>query len=436
MPPAQRLIIFTRPPLPGRAKTRLIPALGPQGAADLHRQMTEDTLAWALALAQREPVRLEVRHDGPETAAMRAWLGLAPLYRPQGDGDLGQRMARALHEALAEGEQRVVLVGTDCPGRDDAVLAQAFAALEGHDLVLGPALDGGYYLIGLKKPTPALFVGMAWGGGQVLAQTLAAAKEAGLSVHLLPALGDVDEPQDLPRWQEAPRPPRLEAAPGLISVVMPALNEAPRLAQTLGPLLATPGVEVLVVDGGSRDGTLELARSLGARALLGFQGRARQMNLGAALARGQVLLFLHADTRLPPGWAPEVRRLLAAPGAAWGCFSLGLDLPGRRFRLLERLVAWRTRRLGLPYGDQALFLPAALFRQLGGYPDLPIMEDYQLARALGRRGRVAFSPLKALTSGRRWRRLGLVRVTLLNQAVILGFHLGLDPARLRRWYDA
>jgi rSAM/selenodomain-associated transferase 2/rSAM/selenodomain-associated transferase 1 len=435
MPLPQRLIIFTRYPEPGQVKTRLIPALGAQGAASLVKSLGRDTLAWGMALARREPVRLEARFHGGDPKAMLAWLGGAPLYRPQGPGDLGERMARSLHQALQEGEQRVVLVGTDCPRRDDRLLARAFQALADHDLVLGPAQDGGYYLVGLSRPAPAIFQGMTWGTAQVLTQTLAAASRAGLSVHLLDTLPDIDQPVDLALLAEAPSPPALEPDPGLISVVMPALNEAANLAASLEPLLAAPGVEVLVVDGGSTDGTYELARSLGARALLSFKGRARQMNLGAALARGGLLLFLHADTRLPPGWDREVRRVLALPGVALGCFAFSLDQAGAGASLVERLVDWRTRRLGLPYGDQGLFLSAQRFARAGGYAELPIMEDYELVKRLGRQGRVVQAQLKALTSGRRWRRLGLVRTTLLNQLIVLGFRLGVPPQILRGWYQ-
>ena len=439
MPIAQRLIVFTRYPEPGRVKTRLIPALGPRGAAELAHRLGRDTLAWGLTLARREPLRLEVRHDGGGAAAMAAWLGQAPLYRPQGPGDLGARMARALHQALQEGEERVVLVGTDCPGRDDRLLSRAFKALADHDLVLGPAQDGGYYLVGLSKPAPAVFQGINWGTAEVLAQTLAAARQAGLSPHLLDTLPDIDRPGDLPLLKQAPRPALPAPVPELISVVMPALNEAANLPASLGPLLAEPGVEVLLADGGSSDGTYELAAALGARPLLSFRGRARQMNLGAAQARGEVLLFLHADTILPPGWPAEARRVLAQPGVVLGCFrfALGqpLDQPTPGAALLERLVDLRTRRLGLPYGDQGLFVHAQRFRQAGGYAELPIMEDYELVRRLGRQGRVLQARLAARTSARRWRRLGLVRTTLLNQLIVLGFRLGVAPEVLRRWYQ-
>ncbi len=433
-PPAQRLIVFTRYPRAGLTKTRLIPALGPEGAAGLQRRLAERVLAWARRLALHEPVRLELRHEGGDPAELGRWLGPGLACRPQGPGDLGQRMARAIEEALAQGEERVVLVGSDLPQLNADIMAQAFAALADHSMVLGPATDGGYYLVGLSIPAPAIFQGIAWGTSRVLDETLAAAHDLGLLPHLLPPLADLDRPEDLPLWEQATSPPARTIDPERISVIVPALNEEPNLAACLGPVLAVPGVETIAVDGGSQDGTYRLARRLGARAVLGFRGRARQMNLGAQLAGGGILVFLHADTILPPGWDREVRRVLARPGVALGCFRFALDNPGAGARLVEKMVRLRTELARLPYGDQALFLTREAFWAADGYADLPIMEDYELVRRLGRRGRVAQADLAALTSGRRWRTLGLTRTTLVNQAVVLGFLAGLSPDRLAGWY--
>jgi len=434
-PLQQRLILLTRWPQPGQAKTRLIPALGPAGAAELQRRLTERTLATGLELIRRLPARLELRGAGADPAAFRRWLGLAPLIRAQDPGDLGRRMDLALGAALAEGEQRVVLIGSDCPGLTPAILEQAFAALAGHDLVLGPALDGGYYLVGLSRPAPAIFRDIAWGGERVLRQTLRKAEALDLKTALLPPLADLDRPEDLPLLDSAPPLTRRPTAPEVISVVIPALNEAAHLPAAIASA-AGPGVEVIVVDGGSRDESLALAREAGVLALAGFRGRARQQNLGAALARGGVLLFLHADSRLPAGWAAEVRRVLADPGLALGCFRFALDQPLPGARLVERMVHLRTRLLGLPYGDQALFLPRALFTALGGFAEMPIMEDYDLVRRAGRLGRVVQARLAAPTSGRRWRALGVLRTTIVNQAMLLGHALGLAPERLARLYGA
>ncbi len=430
----ERLIIFTRPPVPGQVKTRLIPALGPKGAAELHRHLAQGVLAWGLKLALLRPLGIEVRHDGGNPEEMRAWLGPGPFLRPQGPGDLGQRMERALGEALQEGASRVILVGTDLPGLTDQHLNRALEALNERDLVLGPATDGGYYLVGLTRPAPEIFSGISWGGPRVLAQTLAAAQTAGLEPALIPGLSDLDRPEDLAGLGHAPAPPALERVTGLITVIIPALNEEPNLGYVVESALRGQGVEVIVVDGGSQDRTYALARALGVKALMSFAGRARQMNLGAALARGEYLLFLHADTLLPSGWDGQLRDMLNQPGVVAGAFQFGLDAGGPAYRLLERLVAWRSRWLQLPYGDQAICLRASMFENLGGYAEIPIMEDFELVRRLAHRGRLALAPAAVRTSARRWRVRGLWRTTLINQAIVLGYGLGVPPARLHRWY--
>ncbi len=219
-----------------------------------------------------------------------------------------------------------------------------------------------------------------------------------------------------------------------ISVVIPALNEA----KSIGPAVASTrnheGIECIVVDGGSQDNTPRVAQSSGATVLHSPPGRARQMNAGAKAARGEFLVFLHADTLLPGNFTDHVRRILTTPGVAAGAFKLDIDGPGLRLRIIESLANWRSRWLKMPYGDQAIFLRKLTFNQLGGFPELPIMEDFQLVRQLRRQGQIVIAPAPARTSPRRWQREGSWRVTLINQAVILGFCLGVDPVRLARWY--
>jgi uncharacterized protein len=220
----------------------------------------------------------------------------------------------------------------------------------------------------------------------------------------------------------------------LISVIIPALDEAVHLRRTLAGLAGGERVEIIVVDGGSRDETIAVAAAHGARVLTAPRGRARQMNFGAAAARGELLLFLHADTLLPPGFAVQVRQEMARPEVVAGAFRLAISGPERGLRLVEKGANWRAAALGMPYGDQALFLRAGLFQELGGFPDQPLLEDFALMRTLRRRGRIAIAPLAATTSGRRWRQLGILRATLLNQLIILAFLLGCSPCRLHHWY--
>jgi len=431
---SHRLIIFTRYPEPQKSKTRLIPALGPVGAAVLQREMTRHTLRRADELAERERVSVEVHFDGGSRASIEACFGPEARYRPQSGGDLGRRMSEAFASAFREGATRAVIVGTDCPGITAPLLRAAFDRLADHDLVLGPALDGGYWLVGLRRPAPRLFAQMPWGSDRVLEETLDAARQTGLSTSLLERLADVDRPADLEVWERARSRFRGDLADARISVVIPALNEAGCLGDTLRPLEHAANVETIVVDAGSEDRTPQIAQSHGCRLLTTAPGRARQMNAGAAEADGSILLFLHADTRLPERFAQHVREALIRRNVVAGAFRLRLDARGWPFRVIERVIDLRSVLRQMPYGDQAIFVTADRFYLAGGFPDLPIMEDFELVRRLRRRGRIAIVSEPVVTSARRWQALGPWRTTWLNQMVVLGYRLGVSPQRLATWY--
>ncbi|OUL37628.1 hypothetical protein BV372_01320 [Nostoc sp. T09] len=198
----QHLIIFTRYPEPGKTKTRLIPALGDIGAANLQKQMTEYTIFQAKELQKATTISFEVRFVGGNLQLMQDWLGLALVYKSQGEGDLGERMMRSLEDAFQSGMEQVIIIGTDCPGVNSQLLASAFEQLRTCDIVLGPALDGGYYLIGLRHLMLELFANIGWGTPQVLQQTVDIAQKFDLSHIYLPLLSDVDYPEDLPIWEQ------------------------------------------------------------------------------------------------------------------------------------------------------------------------------------------------------------------------------------------
>ena len=194
---AEKLIIFTRFPQAGTTKTRLIPALGATGAAELQRRLSERIVRHGRELASSRGAALEICYAGGDAELVAAWLGADLRTVPQGEGDLGQRLSRAFACAWQEGFRQVVLVGADCPALTIEIMQGAFAALTDHDLVLGPATDGGYYLLGLARPAPGLFQEQPWGDAGLLAATLAKAGKLGFSVQLLEELADVDRPEDL-----------------------------------------------------------------------------------------------------------------------------------------------------------------------------------------------------------------------------------------------
>ena len=221
-----------------------------------------------------------------------------------------------------------------------------------------------------------------------------------------------------------------------VSIIVPALGEAANLAWLLPDLRARwPEAEVVVADAGSADGTGEIvARHPGVRLLMAPSGRARQMNAGARHARGDTLLFLHADTRLPDGALEAIAGALADARVVGGRFDVRFDSP----RPIMRMVAWfmnrRSLLTGICTGDQGIFVRRAVFEALGGYPDIPLMEDVELTRRLKRRGRLAALPLCVTTAARKWERDGAVRTIVLMWALRLLYVVGVSPARLHRWY--
>lgn len=227
-----------------------------------------------------------------------------------------------------------------------------------------------------------------------------------------------------------------------ISIIIPVLNEATTIESTLTRLQHISDIEVIVVDGGSRDETVELAQrcckifapSSELKVISAAAGRANQMNAGAAIATGDILLFLHADTHLPSEFDSLVRQSLENPRTIAGAFELSIDSDLRGLRLIERIVNLRSRVFSMPYGDQAIFLKATTFDELGGFPELPIMEDFELMRQLKCQGQITIVPASVLTSGRRWQTLGVVKTTLMNQLMIVGYFLGISPTQLMRWY--
>jgi rSAM/selenodomain-associated transferase 2 len=219
-----------------------------------------------------------------------------------------------------------------------------------------------------------------------------------------------------------------------ISVIVPTLNEQEHLHATLVRVHLTPADQLIVVDGGSTDDTVTVARQFTPCVLTSSPGRARQMNHGARQAHGDILLFLHADTVLPPHGLQAVRQVMQQDRVVGGAFRLAFA-PST---LALRVIAWganlRTRLGKLPFGDQALFVRRQLFETLGGYADVPFLEDVQLVQALRKRGSFAIIPQSVYTSGRRWQRQGVVSTTVRNNVLLTLYWCGVSPVTLKRWY--
>jgi rSAM/selenodomain-associated transferase 2 len=222
-----------------------------------------------------------------------------------------------------------------------------------------------------------------------------------------------------------------------ISVIVPVLNEAQGISESLAALapLRARGHEVIVVDGGSSDATAALAHGAADRVVSAPRGRASQMNAGAALACGEVLVFLHADTRLPEGAGARILQGLAASGRAWGRFDVRIEGASVFLPVIAFFMNLRSRVTGIATGDQAIFVRRDAFERAGRFPSLELMEDIALSRSLKGVSRPLCLADKAVTSGRRWERHGVLRTVFLMGWLRLAFFLGAAPARLARFYD-
>ena len=219
-----------------------------------------------------------------------------------------------------------------------------------------------------------------------------------------------------------------------ISVIIPTLNEAATIGETLRRLRSSGSCEVIVVDGGSDDGTPELARPQADLVLSAGRGRATQMNVGARAASGQVLLFLHADTVLPPDFPALLESALRNPRVVGGRFDVRLDAEGRLFRLVETLMNLRSRLSRIATGDQAIFVRSRTFQELGGYRETELMEDLELSYRLKRQGELACLRERVVTSARRWQRDGIVRTIGLMWLLRFLYFIGVSPSYLKTFY--
>lgn len=449
------VILFTRIPYPGHTKTRLMPYYTPVQCAELHSCFLRDIhrnlqgIDADLFIYYAEPgdpdnlVQIFGRQMDKSSGGWKYGRGRV-VYRRQSGEDLGERMYAAMEEVFREGYDHCVLTGTDLPDLTKGIFDDAFTRLKTHDAVLGPTRDGGYYLIGSNAPQHIFFEDQVYGGSTVFENTAAAILDHGLSLSLAEVLSDVDTRKDLihrlDRRRKNPEAPfshtdRFILQHVKISVIVPVCNEENMIRNIQKELQRTfASCEVIFVDGKSTDGTL--SRIDPEMMILNSEkGRARQMNLGAEEASGDILFFLHCDSKLPAHPQREIRHVYAEHLA--GCFRIGF--PTRRFLMLTNSILSnrRARNEGIMFGDQGIFIDRRLFFKMGEFPDIPLMEDYQFSLNLKRHGiSNGVAHEKIISSDRRYPRStkGTLRLMKKMYDMRQMYLHGADPGKLAKMY--
>ncbi len=224
--------------------------------------------------------------------------------------------------------------------------------------------------------------------------------------------------------------------PETISLIIPTLNEEKQIGETLRAVGENRAVDIIVADGGSSDETVSIARKFGCKVITSPTGRGVQMNAGAAIAEGDILLFLHADTKLPGKWDRLVRETFENEEVAGSAFRFSIERASPPFSLISFAVNMRSALTSLPYGDQAIAVRKSVFSKVGGYRPIPIMEDVEMVRAVRRLGKLKIIEAAVSTSARRWEKEGWLKVSLRNQILLFSYLAGVSPERLYRFYKA
>lgn len=422
-PPAPLVMIFLEAPRRGAVKPKLAAALGPERATDIYRGLVERQLR---AIPADWNLELQVAPADAE-AEVRNWVGPNFAVKLQSDGDLGRRMRKAFAAAFARHASPVIAIVGDCPDLDQSTLHEAASRLGRADLVLGPAGNGGYYLLGLRQPAPSLFDDIPWSTPKVLTVTLARAKAAGLARELLAPKPDVDDLAGYRRYlEEVAR----GSSPDRLAIVIPAVNEAAHV----GPAIRAaqrcfPTAPVFVVDGHSSDRTREVAARRGAHVLTASRGRGRQCRVGASAALdADWLLFLHPDTLLPDNADTVVAEFIARPHAQIATFRAGFADPHWSLRAL----GWCSRfdTVFTRFGCLGILIRREFYDALGGLPDWPIYEDVALLQRARAVTRVYSLPAAVVIPVQPAPRGAFWRQQWLNARLLLRYVWGQPAARL------
>jgi rSAM/selenodomain-associated transferase 2/rSAM/selenodomain-associated transferase 1 len=414
------IIIFTRIPIPGKTKTRMMPYLTPIECSHLHQCFLKDIKR------ECEKVSADIfvsytPENGKESLV--SILGEDKMYFPQIGTNLGEKMYQSFQYILKKGYKACVLIGTDVPEIRAVHIKKAFSTLEDKEVVFGPTTDGGYYLVGMKIPRIEVFHKQSYGHEHVMKEVSRHLRNQEITVGYIPKLSDMDVPEDLRNYRERIRiNPRLQQTKtgrylirtSKISIIIPTYNEETTIVKMQNQLRKLKDkCEIIFVDGGSTDQTLRLI-SPEFRVLHSQKGRQNQMNMGAKASTGDILFFLHCDSELPEDPLSQIRYVMKDYRV--GCF--GIAFHSRNFFLLMcRIISnHRVKDRKVIFGDQGIFIDRNLFFEIGMFPNLPIMEDYQLSLTLKeRKEKLGMTKERIYTSDRRFPKSTLPKLAVMWQ---------------------
>jgi rSAM/selenodomain-associated transferase 2/rSAM/selenodomain-associated transferase 1 len=440
------LVVMVKYPEPGKVKTRLGREIGMDNAARFYRDFVFRLLTTCSEISC--PVVISC-HPDRRVSDYQQWLGHEYAYIVQRGNDLGMIMQDSFEQAFDQGFSKVILLGSDVPHLPGDYIEKAVNKLEENDLVIGPALDGGYYLLGMNKTSfnGKIFKEIPWSTSTVFILTLKVVAENNLTKFILPCLRDIDTLDDLNAvWNDLNMTEEKTGNKACtldqhteISVIIPVYKEQEEINSFLKHVKRVfPGQrhEIIIVDGSPGLDTLSAVNVQGVKAISSDKGRGKQMNTGASVARGRVLLFLHSDTLLPENASELILDAFKTDeNIMAGAFSLGIDSRQRSLKLIEKAANLRSCLTRVPYGDQGIFIREDFFREIGGFPEIPIMEDLELMTRIRKQGhKIAILPEKSTTSPRRWEKEGTARCTLRNWLIRILYHFGVSADTISRYY--
>jgi rSAM/selenodomain-associated transferase 2/rSAM/selenodomain-associated transferase 1 len=426
------ILIFMKYPEAGRVKTRLSKIIGSEKACNIYQKLVRRTLGMVsdFKYAHTE-IDLFLFYSPPEseTQLRKAYPG-PWKFIPQMSGHLGEKMDNAINHVFTKGYEHAVLIGTDIADIMTSDIVDAFQALNENRAVLGPAQDGGFYLIGSSSPIKEVFNFPDWSTPSVFERTLHCFHASAHKVRTLCIRHDIDEKKDLIYFNSNP------LFQDHISIIIPYLNETKKLASLVDCLEAQlwPGDEIVLVKG---NGSPELsAKNITphTRLIFATKGRGNQLNQGVGVARRSILWFLHIDTAPPPNFGYHIRKLMLTRDMVLGCFELKFQTSSIFLDFIYKWANFRTKYLNLPYGDQGLFCTRGIFDKAGGFKKQFLMEDVDFVRNCIKMGKLLVVPQPIHSSPQRYVRKGTVRASLQNHFLILLYFLGVSDERLYKFY--